>query len=550
MLSFDITDRHIRIIRGTESNNRIKVSAAATIDLEEGLIVNGHIKKIPEMATLISEELKKNKMVDKEAVVSISSNLVIFKELHIPKAKGTQLLTMVTNQMQHTMSISDEYSISYSIAGEVTEEGVQALKILATACPSEVVECFRGVFRMLDIQLKSVMVSCNAISRIILSDKKASAKMPMLAVQIDPSFISLNLYEKNQLTFSRFASIDKVDYDNSEDYIYEAVNENIYRMFQFQKSRDPENPIQNVVFYGDTTEYIRLTNSLENMDISTSLLGVPNNIGGYENFEFQAYANAIGAMFKSNKESERVNLLETDATVGKTDVGASFGIAVLISAGASAAVIAIACLAIGIGISNTQSKIDDIDNYLASEEVTTKLAEVDETQSKIDKIAGFKDMLAQASSNFESLPVLTSEDYEKVAAAAEECENNLMEFSYSGGVYSLNFYCDDVTVPANTVEAIHNLDMFDNITYSGYSLNNSNINLDGEIIEDPDEQTSTDEESAESVTDQIKSASVYSYSVTAYLRSSVVEENLDPEARAAEEEAAAAEVETTEGGEE
>ena len=38
MLSFDITDRHIRIIRGTEANNKIKVSAAATIDLEEGLI--------------------------------------------------------------------------------------------------------------------------------------------------------------------------------------------------------------------------------------------------------------------------------------------------------------------------------------------------------------------------------------------------------------------------------------------------------------------------------------------------------------------------------
>ena len=44
MLSFDITDRHIRIIRGTESRGRIRVSSASTIDLSEGLIVNGHIK--------------------------------------------------------------------------------------------------------------------------------------------------------------------------------------------------------------------------------------------------------------------------------------------------------------------------------------------------------------------------------------------------------------------------------------------------------------------------------------------------------------------------
>ena len=280
MLSFDITDRHIRIIRGTEANNKIKVSAAATIDLEEGLIVNGHIKDIPKIATIINEELKNKKMADKEAVISISSNLVIFKELHIPKAKGAQLLSMVQNQMQHTMGIADDYSISYTIAGEIEEDGVAALKILATACPFEVVDCFRKVFSMLGIGLRSVAVACNTISRLIISDPKMKAKMPMLLVQIDPNFVSLNLYENNQLTFSRFASIDPVDYDNSEDYIYEAVTENISRMFQFQRSRNPEEPIKNVVFYGDTTEYIRLTNALESLDIVTSLLGVPNNVGG------------------------------------------------------------------------------------------------------------------------------------------------------------------------------------------------------------------------------------------------------------------------------
>ncbi|MBQ8827323.1 MAG: pilus assembly protein PilM, partial [Oscillospiraceae bacterium] len=342
MLSFDITDRHIRIIRGTEAHEKIKVSSAATIDLEEGLIVNGHIKDIPKIATMINDELRKKKMADKEAVVSISSNLVIFKELHIPKAKGTQLLQMVQNQMQHTMGIADDYSISYTIAGEVEEDGVQALKVLATACPFEVVDCFRKVFSMLGISLRSVAVACNTITRIILTDPKMKAKMPMLLVQIDPNFVSLNLYENNQLTFSRFASIDPVDYDNSPDYIYEAVNENIFRMFQFQKSRNGDNPIQNVVFYGDTTEYIRLTNALEQMDITTSLLGVPNNIGGYENFEFQAYANAIGAMFKNNKESERINLLEVDAAVGRSAAGASFlagvGVAALVAVGIVAGV--------------------------------------------------------------------------------------------------------------------------------------------------------------------------------------------------------------------
>ena len=180
MLSFDITDRHIRIVRGQENRGKIRVSSASTIDLAEGLIVNGHIKDIPKMATIVNDELKARRMDDKEAVVTLSSNLVIFKEMAIPKAKtSTALLTMITNQMQHTMGTGEDYSVAYSIAGETQQEGNPALKVLATACPFEVVDAFRKVFQMLSISLKSVTVTCNAISRIILSDRKNLTKMPI-----------------------------------------------------------------------------------------------------------------------------------------------------------------------------------------------------------------------------------------------------------------------------------------------------------------------------------------------------------------------------------
>ena len=178
MLSFDITDRHVRIVKGTEQRGRVRVSSATTIDLQEGLIINGHIKDIPKFATIVNDELKARKMDDKEAVVTLSSNLVLFKELAIPKAKtSTALLTMVTNQMQHTMGTSTDYSVAYSIAGETEQEGNAALKILATACPFDVVDAFRKAFQMLSISLRSVTVTCNSISRIILSDRKNMAKI-------------------------------------------------------------------------------------------------------------------------------------------------------------------------------------------------------------------------------------------------------------------------------------------------------------------------------------------------------------------------------------
>ncbi|MCM1523993.1 MAG: pilus assembly protein PilM [Ruminococcus sp.] len=485
MLSFDITDRHVRIIRGTESRGKIRVSSASTIDLSEGLIVNGHIKDIPKMATIINDELKARRMDDKEAVVTLSSNLVIFKELVIPKAKtSTALLTMVTNQMQHQMGIAEEYSISYSIAGEVEQDGSQAMKILATACPFEVVDCYRKVFQMLSISLKSVSVSCNAISKIILSDRKVLAKMPMLVVQVDPNFVSLNLYEGGQLSFSRFASIDAVDYDNSEDYVYEAVNENIYRMIQFHKSRNMDNPIQNVVFYGDTTEYIRLTNALEGMDISTSLMGVPNNISGYENIEFQAYANAIGAMFRSDKNTDRINLLETDSSAGKTEAGGSFlgalGGAVVLSAAVVAAVFA----GFSNAINSTDQKIADIDEWMNSTEVVETLAEVTDTENKIEKLALYKTDLDMAVYNFATKKDLTIDTIDTISEAVESHNCAISVINYGEGYFIITCIAGDNADPDEAVMAIYDLDMFDNITYTGFTSVTGEANSEGEIVDE------------------------------------------------------------------
>ena len=469
MLSFDITDRHVRIIRGTENHGKIKVSDAHTIDVAEGLIVNGHIKDIPKMATIINTELKNKKMADKEAVISISSNLIIFKELHIPKAKGAQLLTMVQNQMQHTMGIAEDYSISYTIAGEVEEEGVQAMKVLATACPFEVVDCFRKVFSMLGIALRSVVVSCNSISRIILSDSKSKAKMPMLLVQIDPNFVSLNLYENGQLTFSRFASIDAEDYDNSEDYVFEAVNENIFRMFQFQKSRNGDNPIQNVVFYGDTSEYIRLTNALEQMDITTSIISVPSSVGGYENFEFKEYANAIGAMFRSNKDTERINLIEVDAAAGRTSAGASFAVAVLASVVISAAVVGAVYLVGDIQENDYIANTAEIQTYLDSPETKAKIAAVETAQAKLDKVNNVKEVTQIANGNFKSLPKLTTQAIADIEANLTGTDAMWRKLTYGDGYYEVEFITEDHNVPAKVVENFVNQDIFDNITYTGFS---------------------------------------------------------------------------------
>ena len=100
----------------------------------------------------------------------------------------------VRAELQRQINIDESYSVGYVIVGEpeTDENGNMVQKILATACPRDVIDSYRRIFNMLNITLKSVMIGCNAITKVLLADAKSKAKMPLLAVQIDANFISLN----------------------------------------------------------------------------------------------------------------------------------------------------------------------------------------------------------------------------------------------------------------------------------------------------------------------------------------------------------------------
>jgi len=498
MLSFDITDRNVRVVKGVESNGKIKISSAATLNLEEGLIVNGHVRDVPNVATLINGVLKRNKMPDKEAIVSISSNLTIFKEMTVARVKGVDLQKTVKQQVQAELNLDDSFSVTYVIVGDAEEKGDTGepmVKILATACPYEIVNSYREVFKLLGISLRSVMVGCNCITKVLLADTKIRSKMPLLAVQIDNNFISLNLYEQGQLSFSRFATIDPDDYGGSADYVFEAVNENIFRMLQFHRSRNTGETIENVIFYGDTHEYVRLTDELEKLDLNTSLINVPPQIHGHENLEFSLYANAIGAMFKRNKDTEKINLLDTDlgsaikrasGSAGRSDSAGTIPMLALILGSAVLLGGAWGVMSlINLGI---KGEIKDIREYIDDPATQKQLAHREKLLKIRTNVNSYNTRMVNAHDAFFSQPVIDGDKYDTIQLVldktAEELglKNALISTpSYSGGAFNFNVTADGSKDMAQKLPSMFvdnlldeeysdNKGYYANAAYTGYNL--------------------------------------------------------------------------------
>jgi type IV pilus assembly protein PilM len=209
------------------------------------------------------------------------------------------------------------------------------------------------------------------------------------------------------------------------------------------------------------------------MEIETALLGVPASVGGYENFEFQEYANAIGAMFRSNKEFERINLLEVDAAAGKSAAGAGFGLALVAAAGISAVIVFAVFLFFRIQIDNYNKQIQEINDWIASEDTQHKLTLVDDAQTRVNKLKAYNGQIALAYKNFETKPEITSEVLAQLQENTVGTNTTITQMAFASGKITINCTSRDSTSPSAFVQKMVEQDIFKDINYTGYSFSSS-----------------------------------------------------------------------------
>ena len=488
MLSIDITDRQIKLVRGIHSGSKIRVQDADMRELSMGMVSNGYITDVPMVAAELNDIIKQKDIKEKEAVVSITSSAIVYKEMLVAKPKNMKNPAIIEAMIQSNMNISNDYNISFTIAGETEdEEKNKMLKVIASACPQRLVDGYVRLFSHIGLQLKGVYISNNSVTRLIINTPKMADRMPILLIQIDKNFLNMNLYEDNQIVFSRFFNIDPNDYDNASDYVTRAVYDNLFRMMQFIKSRKGAKPLREIMFYGEIESFIEITNAISSFNVPANMLSLPTSVSTTAQFDFAKYANAIGALYRRNKELEHINLLEATSAKGST-AGNTFLLALAGVVVGSIAVVAGACIVLNMINDGKKNEINKIQAQIDAPALQNDIKIVDEREGMLNGFQNYNNTVGNAVNLFNYQPKVQTLVYDKATEPIKniitgEEELKVTKFEVSGYTVKLSFkglsHGDPSSVPSRYTEYLaenvlnkYGESYFTNIKYTGFKKEN------------------------------------------------------------------------------
>lgn len=491
MLSIDITDRQVKLVRGSLSGTKIRVSEVDVRDLGEGFVSNGYIGDIPMVAGEITDMITTRGIKDKEAIVCINSGAILYKELILPKPKRITNTSAIEAMILNNMGISNEYNISYSIVGEAEDEEKNSMiKVIATACPQRMVDGYIRLFTHLGLSLKQINISNNCISRLIINTAKLALSMPLMLVQIDNEFLNINLYEEGQVAISRYIKIDASDYNNAPDFINQAVYDNLFRMIQFNQSRKGAKPLKEIMFYGVIKDFISLTNAISSFNVPSHILSLPNNVVTFCELDFSIYANAIGAFYKINKGLDHVNLLDSTAVKEKKGIN-KFIITIVAAALASLAAVGVGYVVVDNINAGLTKQIQIKTDEIKDPEVQNRLSILNQKITILGNFEQYKSSVEQAKRLFDYQPKPVSLVVEKLLEPIEK-DAKLKGIEFTGTLsinsYNVDVYyrCTDDTQPAAYVKALKEQGYFVGITYNGYTLEQKTDDNGAAVVEQND----------------------------------------------------------------
>jgi type IV pilus assembly protein PilM len=474
MISIDITDTQIKLIEAAIVAGKVSVKKAAKRDLTPGCIENGSISDMHLVAGEITDILVTEKISSREAIICINSGMILYREIEIPKPKAGAETLVVENLIQSEMQLGNEYNITYSISGEVATEQGPKLKVVAAACPQKIIDIYLELSRQVGLKAKLIMVSNTCITRLVRASVAYKTLSPLLLLQIDKTFININLYDRGQVIFSRQTKIDATDYESGSDYINLAIFDNLFRTMHLLEQNEMGGQIKECYYFGHVGKEEALHATIKQLNLTAKELDFPSDlVRSRRSFEFREFANVIGSLLKVDIKNENINLLDTRAKKIKS-LNMRFGLVALFAAGICAVLVFCVWLAVNLMVSSKETSLRNyqrIFDGLRYDEMNTYIREVETAISNLDRYADAVDLTGAL---FDFQPKMSRQIADKLVDVFFPGMAITGNFSVSGYTLSVNFFAADPTHPHQYADRLTEAGYFEDVKFTGYNTGTHN----------------------------------------------------------------------------
>ena len=346
VISIDIGSSKIKIAVGKYKNSSIYIEKVVAVKTPQDSLMDGKLVfaegKADILKQIIVNALSENKIRIKNAIFTIQSTTIIRRELEVPYVKPQEMESMIRYEIEQYLPIDlNEYIIEHKVLEEKQDSKT---KILIAALPRAMADDYLSTLKAMHLEPKSLDISSNAISKLFGLKQQINQtdyKLDNTVALIDMGSSSTNIciLSKGLFQFSRLiptggselttaiaaafnitfqeaekkkllqADLRSIEAYREDETVNEVIRnivsrwiEEIQRVFQFYKTRNANNNIDEIFLYGGTSnlrgiaEYIENVTNMPTKQIQTLSSVILNKHITDVNLEY--YLNAIGAIIR------------------------------------------------------------------------------------------------------------------------------------------------------------------------------------------------------------------------------------------------------------
>jgi type IV pilus assembly protein PilM len=308
------------MITGSVRFGHINIQSSDERRLMRGAVQNGYIKDPFIIAGEIGDMLLSNGVKERGVIFTINSSAILYKELSLPRPRVNATNEVIENMVINDMGLEGDYIVTYTIIGNVLQEGIKLMKLVARATPKDMMDGYKDLAKQTGLYLSRLMVSANCLARMVTRSKNAyGPSMPLMILRHEEQFIDIHMYEECQLAVSRYAT---VDLEMGRSYQKQAVFDNAFHFIHYTEQATGQTPIKSIQFYGGMADAETMSDDLASFNLPVKELAHPPEVVVNPKllnpedktktaFSWLKFASLPGAMYAPDKKTENIDLMNS-----------------------------------------------------------------------------------------------------------------------------------------------------------------------------------------------------------------------------------------------